>query len=217
MAYRLDPRVQEVVPRGRGPLLERLAGPLGVVLLVWVAFILQPLGGRELLLNFGVPAHDFTRPWTYFTSIFLHGSVAHVSGNTTFLALLGVLIGLEGRRRWLAVFVGSAIGAGLFISAFTPVGLTIGASGIVFGYFGYILAAALVERTPWVKLVRIVVAIVLLSAYSATILVGFLPSGGVSWQAHVGGFVGGIVVAVIAEKVVEPRSENAERRPPNPY
>ena len=217
MAYRLDPRVQEVVPRGRGPILERLAGPLGVVLLVWVAFILQPLGGRELLLNFGVPAHDFTRPWTYFTSIFLHGSVAHVSGNTTFLALLGVLIGLEGTRRWLAVFVGSAIGAGLFISAFTPVGLTIGASGIVFGYFGYILAAALVERTPWVKLVRIVVAIVLLSAYSATILVGFLPSGGVSWQAHVGGFVGGIVVAVIAEKVVEPRSENAARHRLNPY
>ena len=119
--------------------------------------------------------------------------------------------------RSLAVFVGSAIGAGLFISAFTPVGLTIGASGIVFGYFGYILAAALVERTPWVKLVRIVVAIMLLSAYSATILVGFLPSGGVSWQAHVGGFVGGIVVAVIAEKVVEPRSENAARRPSNPY
>lgn len=182
---------------------------------MWIAFILQPFMGREAWYTWGINAGDFSQPWTYFTSVFLHGSFNHISGNSTFMLLLGVIIGLEGTRRWLAVFAGSAVSAGLFVSALTPVGITVGASGVVFGYFGYILTAALVERTPWVKVLRIVVAVALFGAYSATILVGFLPSDGVSWQAHVGGFIGGVIVAIIAERHVEPRKQLPA--PPNPY
>lgn len=167
--------------------------------------MIQPIAGRDAWSAWGISAGDFSAPWTYFTSVFVHASLAHISGNSTFMLLLGVIIGLEGVKRWVGVFVGSAVTAGLFVSALTPSGVTVGASGVVFGYFGYILTAALVERTLWVKVLRIVVAIALLISYSATIIIGFLPASGVSWQAHVGGFVGGVIVAIIAERGVEPR------------
>jgi Rhomboid family len=62
-----------------------------------------------------------------------------------------------------------------------------GASGVVFGYFGYIIVRGLFDRHAIDVLVGAVMA--LCFAYQFTVL---LPHAGIGWQAHIGGLVGGI-------------------------
>lgn len=208
-------RFEAALPSGRGSVPTRTSGPIIVVALMWIVFFAQGVVGPRLAPDWGIPAHDFTAPWTYVTAIFLHANMAHIVGNTVFMLVLGVIIGLEGAGRWLSVFIGSAIGAGVAVTLLTPAGITIGASGIVFGYLGYIFAAAAVETTPWVRLLRVLVSIALLLTYGFSLFSGLIPQAGISWQAHLGGFIGGIVVAIIAEKIIEPRRRISQPQSPN--
>jgi membrane associated rhomboid family serine protease len=70
----------------------------------------------------------------------------------------------------------------------------VGASGLVFGYFGYLLVRGLVDRRP----VDIVVSIGVALSYGYVMWnsIGF-GAAGISWQGHVSGFVGGVVAALV--------------------
>src|SRR6266542_360499 len=63
-----------------------------------------------------------------------------------------------------------------------------GASGLVFGYLGYILVRGIFDRHPIDLLIGAVMA--LCFAYQFSVL---LPQAGIGWQAHIGGLVGGIL------------------------
>ena len=67
----------------------------------------------------------------------------------------------------------------------------IGASGLVFGYFGYLLAQGWYERS----FVSIAVAVAVLLLYGS-IIFGVLPQGGfISWEGHLFGLVAGVLAA----------------------
>ena len=68
-----------------------------------------------------------------------------------------------------------------------PRTIGVGASGVVFGYFGYIMVRGLFDRRAVDVLIGAVMA--LCFAYQFSVL---LPHQGIGWQAHVGGLVGGI-------------------------
>ena len=63
-----------------------------------------------------------------------------------------------------------------------------GASGVVFGYFGYIMVRGFFDRHAIDLLIGAVMA--LWFAYQFTVLV---PQAGIGWQAHIGGLVGGVL------------------------
>jgi len=65
-----------------------------------------------------------------------------------------------------------------------------GASGLVFGYFGYIMVRGFFDRHLIDLLIGAVMA--LSFAYQFTVLV---PQAGIGWQAHIGGLVGGVLGA----------------------
>ena len=69
-----------------------------------------------------------------------------------------------------------------------------GASGLVFGLFAFLLVRGFFNRSWW----QILLSVVLFMAYGS-ILFGLIPSvaGYVSWQAHLGGAVGGVLAAVV--------------------
>ena len=56
------------------------------------------------------------------------------------------------------------------------------------------------EKTLTHKLIRLVVAVVLLWSYWYTIVAGFIPNGSMSWQGHLGGFLFGALAAFYCEK-----------------
>ena len=70
--------------------------------------------------------------------------------------------------------------------------LHVGASGLVFGYFGYLVARGVYERSIW----SVVIALAVILIFGWGILFGVLPNGGlVSWEGHLCGLIAGVLVA----------------------
>ena len=87
------------------------------------------------------------------------------------------------------VWVVSGLGVWLFAAPHT---LHVGASGIIFGYFGFLLSRSYFEQDLRSAAVSVVVALLY-----GPLIWGILPSRrrGISWQGHLFGFVGGILTA----------------------
>jgi membrane associated rhomboid family serine protease len=66
--------------------------------------------------------------------------------------------------------------------------LTVGASGLIFGYFGYVLARGLIDR----NLIDALAAVVMALSYAYILTVAIPGTPGVSWVGHLGGLVGGL-------------------------
>ncbi|MDD7917289.1 rhomboid family intramembrane serine protease [Actinomycetospora callitridis] len=122
---------------------------------------------------------------------FLHGGFEHLASNTVPLLVFGFLVLAGGLGQFLAVtaviWVVSGVGTWLIGSP----GSTIGASGIIFGWFAFLLVRGFFARSVG----QIVLAVVLFLIYGS-LLLGVLPSNpGISWQAHLCGAIGGIIAA----------------------
>ena len=124
----------------------------------------------------------------------LHGSFSHISANTVPLLVLGGLVAVRGAGRLLGVFVGITLLGGGILWLVGRAAVHVGASGLVFGLFGYLVAMGWYER----KLVSIIVAIVVVLLYGVSIVSGILPQGGfVSWEGHIAGLIAGVITAGI--------------------
>ena len=124
-------------------------------------------------------------------SPFLHGNVSHVTSNAITFLGLGGLIGLRGRLVLLRVSLFIILLGGVGVWAFGRSAIHIGASGLVFGYFGYLVARGWYER----RLGSIVLAIAVIILYGG-LVVGVLPTPGlVSWEAHLFGLIAGVLAA----------------------
>jgi membrane associated rhomboid family serine protease len=66
--------------------------------------------------------------------------------------------------------------------------LTVGASGLIFGYFGYVLSRGLIDR----NLIDALAAVVMGLSYAYILTVAIPGTPGVSWIGHLGGLIGGI-------------------------
>jgi len=122
---------------------------------------------------------------------FLHGSFGHVISNSIPFLVLGGLIAFRGRQVLLRVsFIVIGVGgSGVWLLGRSAV--HIGASGLVFGYFGYLVARGWYER----RLGSILLAIAVIILYGGLIL-GVLPARGlVSWEAHLFGLIAGVLAA----------------------
>lgn len=122
----------------------------------------------------------------------LHGGFGHLATNTVPLFILGFFTMLRGLRSFTAVtavvWLVGGLGTWLFGGRNT---VHIGASILVFGYLGYLLARAYFERS-----IRALVIALVVGGLYWSLLFGVLPlQAGVSWQGHLFGFFGGIVAA----------------------
>ncbi len=144
-------------------------------------------------LSYGIRAHDPSGLWPdALFAPFLHLGMAHLVANTAPFAVLGGLIALQSPARFAAVTLAGAIVGGLIVWLLAPSGsVTIGASGLVFAYFGWLIARAVRERS----VLALGVGLVALILYGG-ILWGLSPFQlGISWQGHLGGLLSGLGLA----------------------
>ncbi|WP_432396280.1 rhomboid family intramembrane serine protease [Pseudarthrobacter sp. L19] len=127
----------------------------------------------------------------------LHASLAHLFSNTLPLIIFGFLVFLSGLRVFLTAMAASWLGSGLTVWLIGGYNITVGASGLVFGLFAFLLVRGFLNR-HWGQ---ILLSVVLFLAYGG-ILFGVLPTvaGYVSWQAHLGGAAGGLVAALLLRR-----------------
>jgi membrane associated rhomboid family serine protease len=164
---------------------------LGLLALMWfLEFYDQST--RNSLDRFGIHARQLIGLPEIFTAPFLHGSFEHLSGNSLPFLVFGFIVALGGFTRWLKASLICVIASGLAAWLLTPPGtIVLGASGLIMGWLTYIITRGFFDRRPG----RIILGLVVLFFYGGLIW-GVLPSApGVSWQAHLGGAIGGVVAA----------------------
>ena len=123
---------------------------------------------------------------------FLHGSFAHVAANTVPFLTLGWLVMLREMRDFFVVTIITMLVSGIGVWLTAPAySIHIGASGLIFGYFGFLLLRGYFERSFAAILFSLIVGLL----YGG-IIWGVLPlQYGISWQGHLFGFIGGAIAA----------------------
>jgi membrane associated rhomboid family serine protease len=161
----------------------------GFAAVLWVVQVLNAIDDYRLD-RFGVKPRAFDGLWGVVTMPFLHSSYGHLLSNTIPVVLIGWVVLLAGASTWAVVSGLVVVGGGLLTWLVAPGDTVIvGASGLVFGWLGYLLARAYFSRR-----LRWIVVAVLVLVFFGTLLFGLFPSlnSDVSWQAHLCGFAAGI-------------------------
>ncbi|MGH3762352.1 rhomboid family intramembrane serine protease [Actinophytocola sp.] len=195
-----------------------LASPLGraaslmlaILALLWIVELVNAATGRDLGQAGGIRPRDVGSLIDVVTAPFLHGNVAHLAGNAVALFSLGFIAAVPNLRKFLLmtaiVIVVGGLGVWLFSKSNT---VSIGASGVVFGYFGYLLLRGFVDRRPVDVVVSIGIA--LAYAYPMWHSIGFGVTN-ISWQGHLSGLVGGMLAAILLRQR-RPKAKTAETDP----
>jgi membrane associated rhomboid family serine protease len=123
---------------------------------------------------------------------FLHGNFGHLISNTIPFIVMGWFVMLRETKEFFVVSAIALLASGFGVWLFGASGsLHIGASGVVFGYFGFLLARAYFERST----LSIAIALTVGLLYGGLIW-GVLPTRlGISWEGHLFGFIGGVLAA----------------------
>jgi membrane associated rhomboid family serine protease len=162
---------------------------VGVLALLWAIQVINFADHYNLTYSYGIMPRDLGRLPDILSAPFLHFSWSHIEGNSGPLFIFGFLAAYRGLGKFalvsLAVVLTSGFAAWIFES---PGSVGAGASGVVFGYFGYIMVRGIFDRRAVDVLIGAVMA--LCFAYQFSVL---LPHQGIGWQAHVGGLVGGVL------------------------
>jgi membrane associated rhomboid family serine protease len=170
-----------------------LAAIVGVMWLVQVINVIDSYG----LDKDGLVPRDFDRIYGIFTAPFLHASWQHLIDNTIPLVFMGLIIALAGARRLAIVTAIVIIVGGIGTWLIAPGGsITVGASGVVFGYATYLLTRGIFDRSVVEILTGAVVGIV----WGGALLASVVPHYGVSWQAHVCGGIAGVIAAAVLSR-----------------
>jgi membrane associated rhomboid family serine protease len=122
----------------------------------------------------------------------LHVDYAHALGNCIALILLGTFVLAGGTRRFILVTLFIAVVSGVLVWLLSPAPV-VGASGVLMGYLGFLLTRGIVERSLWNIGVSLL-AILLFGWQIGSVVPG---DARVSWQAHLFGFLAGVVAAFL--------------------
>jgi membrane associated rhomboid family serine protease len=179
-------------------MLRVLGRNVGV--LFWFVAFLWMLELIDLLLlsgaldRLGIHPRDLDHWWGIFAAPFLHGGLPHLIANTVPLVVLGWFVMMRGLNTFLSVSALAVVLGGLGVWLFAdPRTVHIGASGLIFGFLGYLLLRGFFERSLSAVFVAVIVAVL----YGGALL-GVLPGQpGVSWEGHLFGFLAGAAAARI--------------------
>ena len=122
--------------------------------------------------------------WQFFTNIFIHVNILHISLNMFFLYILGIqLERIVGGTKLIKIYLLSGFGGNILSTIFFPLGGGAGASGAIFGIFGYLTMyhGVLGGRTKTMILYALMIFIVN----------SFIPN--VDLFAHLGGLIVGLI------------------------
>lgn len=161
------------------------------VVLLWLIEAVDQVA-RGALDQYGIQSWNPASLPSVFVAPLLHAGWGHLISNTLPFAVLGFLVLVGGLAKAVWATLSSVLASGAFAWLLSPPNtVTVGASGLIFGWLTYLLTRGVLSRDGK----QIVIAVAVLLLYGG-VLWGVLPSQpGVSWQAHLGGAIGGMLAA----------------------
>lgn len=178
------------------PVLKRFTPIIALTAACWLVFVLNNLIWKGGLLQYGIiPRHLDGLPGIIWAP-FLHASYSHLAANTLPLLVLGAIICGRSRTEFAVVTSGGILLGGGLTWLFARSACHIGASGLIFCFFGYLASLAYFKRT----FRALCLSVVCLLGYGG-MLRGLLPTlAGVSWEGHLAGLLSGIALASLLSK-----------------
>ena len=168
---------------------------LVLIALIWIVEVVNLFLGHRLV-SLGILPRSFTGLIGIPLAPMIHGGFWHAVSNTVPLLILGALTLAGGRKIFWETTVNVTLLSGTLVWIFARDAHLVGASGLVFGYFGVILARAIIERS----IITIAIAIVTIMAYGG-LLLGILPlQSRTSFESHLFGLIAGFVVVWLKRK-----------------
>lgn len=188
------------------PIVKRFAPVLVLTALCWLVFGLNNLAWHGQLSQYGITPRQFGGLWGILWAPFLHGSFQHLAANTLPLLVLGAILCARSKAEFMLVTVAGILVGGGLTWLVARNASHIGASGLIFCYFGYLASLAFFRRT----IGTLLLSLVCLLLYGG-MLRGVLPTAAaVSWEGHAAGLVAGIALGWLAAKVKNaPKEEGA--------
>lgn len=169
------------------------------IILIWLLELTDWLLGGSLD-QFGILPRQLIGLRGIVAAPVLHGGFGHVAANTIPFIVLGWVVLLRGVRSFATVAIIAILIGGLGTWLIAPsASIHIGASGLIFGFLGYLIFRGYFERS-WQAIAW---SILVLFLYGGMLL-GLLPTSmPVSWQMHLFGFIGGGLAAYLLSKSKE--------------
>ena len=163
----------------------------GTLAVFWAVFVVNFLLGGALLSLGVIPRTTVGLRGIVFAP-FLHASLDHILANSIPFLVLGWMVMLRDERHFIPVTLAAMFGSALVAWLLgAPGSVHIGASGVIFGYLGFLMLSGWYSRSFGSILLSVVVTVVW-----GSLMFGMMPrTPGISWQAHVGGFLGGVLAA----------------------
>ncbi|BDS07783.1 rhomboid family intramembrane serine protease [Oceaniferula spumae] len=164
---------------------------LGAVAIAWGLEVLDFIF-RGYFDRFGIQPRRVSGLPGVLTSPFLHLGFGHLISNTVPFLILGGMVLMGGRRVFVAATVFIMIVGGLALWTLGPSATNhVGASGLIFGYLGFLLVRGIFQKS----VIWIIVSIGILLLYGGMLNGLFPGQPGISWQGHLFGFIAGILAA----------------------
>ncbi|MER6573020.1 rhomboid family intramembrane serine protease [Streptomyces sp. NPDC001093] len=166
----------------------------GGLALIWVLQLVNYADHYALSRDYGIRSGDVGTLPDILVAPLLHWNWAHIESNSGPLFVFGFLAAYRGVARFLglSLLVGVTSGLAVWFLERGDVD-TVGASGLIFGYFGYVVVRGLFDR----HLIDTLIGVVMAASFAYLLTVAVPGTPGVSWLGHLGGLIGGLAGAWI--------------------
>ncbi|MEX0284122.1 MAG: rhomboid family intramembrane serine protease [Paracoccaceae bacterium] len=187
--------------------VRRFAALAVFVGVVWIIQVVNWATGYGLNDAFGLIPRRVSGLDGILAMPVLHGSFSHLVSNTAPLLLMGAVLMMTATRALWAVNGVIVVLGGVLVWLFGSTAIHIGASGLVFGWFGFLITRGAVDRSLMALGAALGVGILY-----GSILWGVVPGQpGVSWEAHLfGALAGGVAAFAVPTRVHAPRVADVE-------
>ncbi len=171
---------------------------LWIVASVWIIYLIDPLVFFIDFTDYGIHPRRLSGLPGILTSPFLHANWQHLLSNTFPLLILSFLMIYFYNKLWVPSTILCILLGGLIVWLIGRSGTNhIGASGLIFSYIGFLIAAGIFSK----NIKSLLIALLVLFLYGGALIQGIIPHRpGVSWEGHLFGAVSGIIVAYLYKK-----------------
>jgi membrane associated rhomboid family serine protease len=175
--------------------LNRFTPILVLTTACWLVFLVNNLLCGGQFDQYGIRPRQLSSLPGIILAPFLHGSCQHLAANTLPLLVLGGVLCARSKGEFVVVTVAGILLGGGLTWLFARNACHIGASGLIFCYFGYLASLAYFHRTFG----TLCLSVVCILGYGGLVW-GIVPtSTAISWESHLGGLLAGTAVGWLAK------------------